>query len=188
MLFAPPQVWTPSPEEASATLSMVSSLVRSGTATARPFAEFVAAAAATADDPIASALSYPEQAITDGASAEVLTIAAEQPPRLDALQAAMVEDPQAQLTPQEFLAPLREDCCARWSSAGRRGHPAGRPPLRICALWMSRWPSTACTGVSILSPGGVYTLASEQSPLLLVARNDLPVGITVQLGVDAPAA
>ena len=41
--------------------------------------------------------------------------------------------------------------------------------------------------VTVVSPGGVYTLASEQSPLLLVARNDLPVGITVRLQVDAPS-
>ena len=40
--------------------------------------------------------------------------------------------------------------------------------------------------VTVLAPGGAYTLASEQSPLLLVARNDLPVGITVQLHVSAP--
>jgi hypothetical protein len=42
--------------------------------------------------------------------------------------------------------------------------------------------------VTILAPGGVYTLASEQSPLLLVARNDLPVGIRVLMQIDAPAA
>lgn len=190
VLFAPPQVWTPSPEEASATLSMVSALVRSGTATARPFAEFVAAAAATADDPDASALSYPEQAITDGVSAEVLTIAAEQPPRLDALQAAMVEDPQAQLTPQEFLAPLREGLLRAMSSAGRRGQdPEGAAAVAdLRAVEVEEAVDGMFAGVTVLSPGGVYTLTSEQSPLLLVARNDLPVGITVRLNVDAPAA
>ena len=42
--------------------------------------------------------------------------------------------------------------------------------------------------VTILAPGGVFTLASEASPLLLVARNDLPIGIAVNLAVDAPQA
>lgn len=190
VLFAPPQVWSPSPDEASATLSMISSLVRSGTATTRPFADFVAAAAATADDPNASLLTYPEQAVTDGVSEEVLTIAAEQPPRLDALQAAMIEDPQAQLTPQEFLAPLREDLLRAMSSAGRRGEdPEGAADAaNLRAVEVEEAVDGMFAGVTVLSPGGVYTLTSEQSPLLLVARNDLPVGITVRLNVDAPAA
>ncbi len=190
VLFAPPQVWTPSPEEASATLSMLSSLVRSGTATARPFAEFVASAAATADAPNASVLSYPEQAITDGVPAEVLAIAAEQPPRLDALQAALIEDPQAQLTPQEFLAPLREDLLRAMSSSARRGQDPGAAAAAadLRAAEVVEAVDGMFAGVTVLSPGGVYTLTSEQSPLLLVARNDLPVGITVRLNVDAPAA
>lgn len=41
--------------------------------------------------------------------------------------------------------------------------------------------------VTVLPPGGVYTLASEQSPLLLVARNNLPVAIRVKFKIDAPA-
>jgi len=43
------------------------------------------------------------------------------------------------------------------------------------------------SSVSVLPPGGVYTLASEQSPLLLVARNELPVAIRVQFRIEAPA-
>lgn len=41
--------------------------------------------------------------------------------------------------------------------------------------------------VTVLPPGGVYTLASEQSPLLLVARNDLPVAVRIKFRIDAPA-
>ncbi len=190
VLFAPPQVWSPSPDEASATLSMISSLIRSGTATARPFTEFVAAAAATADDPNTSVLDYPEQAVTDGVPAEVVRIAAEQTPRLDALQAALIEDPQAQLTPQEFLTPLREDLLRAMASAGRRGEDPEQAvdAANLRAVEVEEAVDGMFAGVTVLSPGGVYTLTSEQSPLLLVARNDLPVGITVRLHVDAPSA
>ncbi len=40
--------------------------------------------------------------------------------------------------------------------------------------------------VTIVNPGGSYTLATEHSPLPLVLRNDLPVPIRVRLQVDAP--
>jgi hypothetical protein len=41
--------------------------------------------------------------------------------------------------------------------------------------------------VTVLSPGGVYTLAGAHSPLLVVARNGLPVAIRVLIKADAPA-
>src|SRR5690606_40105175 len=40
--------------------------------------------------------------------------------------------------------------------------------------------------VTVLPPGGVYTLATEQSPLLLVARNDLPVAVRIRFLIEAP--
>ena len=40
--------------------------------------------------------------------------------------------------------------------------------------------------MTIVNPGGSYTLATERSPLPLALRNDLPVPIRVRLQVDAP--
>jgi hypothetical protein len=40
--------------------------------------------------------------------------------------------------------------------------------------------------VTIVNPGGSYTLATEHSPLPLALRNNLPVPIRVRLQVDAP--
>ena len=40
--------------------------------------------------------------------------------------------------------------------------------------------------VTIVNPGGSYTLATERSPLPLALRNDLPVPIRVRLQIDAP--
>ena len=40
--------------------------------------------------------------------------------------------------------------------------------------------------VTIVNPGGSYTLATERSPLPLALRNDLAVPIRVRLAVDAP--
>ena len=40
--------------------------------------------------------------------------------------------------------------------------------------------------VTIVNPGGAYTLATEHSPLPLALRNDLAVPINVRLDVEAP--
>ncbi len=188
VLFAPPQNWSASPDDAASVLSMLSTLVRSGLTTPRPLAALVDAAANTANDPTASMLVYPEQAITDGASAAVVSEAEEQIGRLDAIQTALVEDPQAQLTPQQFTAPLREDLLRAMSLAGRRGADADGAYAtgEHRASEVREAVDDIYDAVTVISTGGVYTLTSEQSPLLLTARNDLPVGITVRLQVDAP--
>ncbi|WP_082937717.1 DUF6049 family protein [Rhodococcus sp. 852002-51564_SCH6189132-a] len=188
VLFAPPQNWSASPDDAVSVLSMLSTLVRSGLTTPRPLAALVDAAANTANDPTASMLVYPEQAITDGASAAVVSEAEEQIGRLDAIQTALVEDPQAQLTPQQFTAPLREDLLRAMSLAGRRGADADGAYAtgEHRASEVREAVDDIYDAVTVISTGGVYTLTSEQSPLLLTARNDLPVGITVRLQVDAP--
>lgn len=190
VLFAPPQTWTPSPGEAGAVMSMLSSLVRAGLTTPRPLSALVDAAASTADAPSSVLLVYPEQAITDGAAAPVVTDAGEQVRRLDALQTALVEDPQAQLTPQQFTTPLREDLLRAMSLAGRRGDdPDGAAAVaEQRSVEVREAVDRMYEAVTVISTGGVYTLTSEQSPLLLTARNDLPVGITVRLHVDAPEA
>ena len=188
VLFAPPQNWSASPDDAASVLSMLSTLVRSGLTTPRPLTALVDAAANTANDPTASLLVYPEQAITDGASAAVVSEAEEQIGRLDAIQTALVEDPQAQLTPRQFTAPLREDLLRAMSLSGRRGADADRAYAtgEHRAAEVREAVDDIYDAVTVISTGGVYTLTSEQSPLLLTARNDLPVGITVRLQVDAP--
>lgn len=188
LLLAPPQVWSASADDAAATVSLLSTLVRSGLATTRPFPEVVAAAAATGTDDDAWLLTYPEQALEDGVPASLAMQAAEQAQRLDTVQDAFVEDPQAQLTPQQFTAPLRDGLIRAMSLTARRG----TDPRAAAVAAQQRTDETAeavdriFESVTVLSPGGVYTLTSEQSPLVLVVRNDLPVGITVRLHVDVP--
>lgn len=169
---------------------MVSTLMRSGLATAQPFQEMIAAATATGSDPVASLLTYPEQAITDGAPASVAHEASVQMPRLDGLEDAFVEDPQAQLTPSAYTAPLRNDLLRSMTLAGRRGTDPDRAVAEAeqRATEAREAVDRMFDSVTVLAPGGVFTLTSEQSPLLFVARNDLPVGITVRLRVDVPDA
>ncbi|MGN5237606.1 glycoprotein [Rhodococcus sp. SJ-3] len=190
LVLAPPQVWSVSADDAARALSMVSTLMKSGLATAQPFQSMLSAAAATGSDPVTSLLTYPEQAITDGAPASVVHEASAQMPRLDGLENAFVEDPQAQLTPSAFTAPLRNDMLRSMTLAGRRGTDpdAAAAAAELRATEVREAVDRMFDSVTVLAPGGVFTLTSEQSPLLLVARNDLPVGITVRLHVDVPAA
>ncbi|QCQ93029.1 DUF6049 family protein [Rhodococcus sp. SGAir0479] len=188
MLIAPPQRWSADGDEAAAVLSTVSTLLRSGLATARPLGRVVEQRPTTAQP---AELVYPQRAIVDGTPDSIEEGVQVQAPRIDEMKAALVDDPQVPLTPTRFMAPLREDLLRAMSLSGRRDeNTATTTAAEQAAHVRVGNVAVAIDGmyraVTILAPGGVYTLASEQSPLLLVARNDLPVAVDVRLQVDAP--
>jgi hypothetical protein len=51
---------------------------------------------------------------------------------------------------------------------------------------VSRTVADLFGAVTVVNPGGSYTLATERSPLPLALRNDLPVPIRVRLHISAP--
>lgn len=172
MTVAPPQYWTADDDEPAAVLSTVSSLLRSGLATPRPLAELAA------KDPSG----LPVETRTVGQAGRDIALedrVRAQSKRIEALRGSLVEAPQSELTPQRYTAPLREDLLRAIGTADRA---AANVRMDSAEAGLD----TIYRSVTVLAPGGVYTLASEQSPLLLVARNDLPVGVNVRLEVDAP--
>ncbi|WP_377450199.1 glycoprotein [Rhodococcoides fascians] len=177
---APPQYWTAGGDEPSAILSTVSSLLRSGLATPRPLADLLAEP--TSGLPVTSIDAATEL------DAGTIDLVRSQSARIDTLMQSLVEDPQSALTPRLYTAPLREDMLRALSTAGRASAVSeetgamARDRLTATRIGLD----TIYGSVTVLAPGGVYTLASEQSPLLLVARNDLPVPVNVLLRVDAP--
>lgn len=177
---APPQYWTAGGDEPSAILSTVSSLLRSGLATPRPLAELLAEP--TSGPPVTSIDASTEL------DADTIGLVRSQSARVDTLMQSLVDDPQSELTPRLYTAPLREDMLRALSTAGRAGAASDETGTmasdRLAAIRIGL--DTIYGSVTVLAPGGVYTLASEQSPLLLVARNDLPVPVNVLLRVDAP--
>lgn len=184
LLVVPPQDWSVDGDEARAVLSTVSTLMRSGLANPRPLADLLDRPAP--QPPVD--LDYPAQAAKDGAPERVQTAAAAVAPEINALTETLVNDPQSTLTPRAYTAPLSEDLLRALSTSGRRDRD--RSSATIAADVRVADVEAALTeihaSVTVLPPGGAYTLASEQSPLLLVARNDLPVGITVRLHIAAP--
>ncbi|MDV6267552.1 glycoprotein [Rhodococcus sp. AD45-ID] len=187
-ILAPPQLWSADAEDAGAMLSMLATLIRSGLATPQSLPALLGTQPGATDT---ATLEYPERATQDGPQTAVIDTAKAQLPRIDALELSLVDDPQVLLTPRSFTAPLREDLLRAMSSANRRDTSilSVRNAERAASIRAGN-VTTSVNGlyqaVSVVSPGGVYTLASGQSPLLLVARNELPIAINVNLRVDAP--
>lgn len=184
VLLVPPQDWSADGGEAAAILSTASTMLGSGLATPESLPDLMDRPAA----PTPVQLTYPDQAVTDGAPATVVDGVAATAPEVDALTETLVLDPQSSLTPDGYTAPLEEDLLRAMTTSGRR--VVGRTTATVAAEQRVTEVRNALDrvyeSVTVLAPGGAYTLASEQSPLLFVARNDLPIGITVRLRLSAP--
>ncbi|MEV4124735.1 DUF6049 family protein [Nocardia sp. NPDC049707] len=185
LLLAPPQQWSANREEATAILKQVDLLLRNNLATARALPELVA----ESPDPQPYEPDYLPQAAHDAVSESFLLPVHDQARRITDLMRSLVEVPAAEPTPNQYLTPLRDDLLRVLTLSDRRSGDSAQPDTYA----QRRLDQTTRTldrlygSVTVLPPGGVYTLASEQSPLLLVARNNLPVAIRVRFRIEAPA-
>ncbi|MFE9788381.1 DUF6049 family protein [Nocardia salmonicida] len=184
-LLMPPQQWGASREEGVALLKQAELLTRYNLASPRSFTELVA----QAPDPRPFALEYLPRAAQDAAPEQFIAPVHAQGARVTELMRALVELPESELTPLAFLTPAREDLLRALSLSDRRADNDTLADLHAQRRidQATRELDMMFSSVSVLPPGGVYTLASEQSPLLLVARNELPVAIRVMFRIEAPA-
>ncbi len=179
-ILLPPLKWSPQPDDAQALLTALATTIRSGLATARPLGALAADAAAIGPTDVPDLPSETRGSFDD---AVVNTIAG-QSARLWGLTSALTTDPRTGLTGLTYTAPLREDMLRALSQT--------EPPESRNDLAGQRLAVVGKTigdlfgAVSIVNPGGSYTLATEHSPLPLALRNDLAVPIRVRLQVDAP--
>ena len=104
--------------------------------------------------------------------------------RLWGLTAALTTDERTGLTGYGYTAPLREDSLRALSQSVPPDARNGLAQQRLTTV--GRTVDDLFNAVTIVNPGGSYTLATERSPLPLALRNDLPVPIRVRLEVDAP--
>lgn len=184
-LLMPPQQWGADLKEATALLDQVKLLFQHNLAAPRKFTDLLA----QQPDPVPYQLAYLGQAAYDAVPGHLVGPVRDQSNRVTQLLRAMVEVPEAELTPQMFLGPLRDDLLRALTLSDRRG----RETTQAEVFAQRRIDQTTDAldeiyrSVTVLPPGGVYTLASEQSPLLLVARNDLPVPVRIRFRIDAPA-
>ncbi|WP_067579339.1 DUF6049 family protein [Nocardia terpenica] len=184
LLLMPPQQWAANHDEAAALLDQLSKLVRSGLAVPRSFQDLLAAP----PDPRPFDLDYLPDTADVAVPDQFVAPIQQQEHRLDDLLNALVEVPQQDPTPHAFLDPLREDLL-RVLTLSDRTNPSAQADTvaqrRIDLVTQAL--DRAYGAVKVLPPGGMFTLASEQSPLLLVARNDLPVAVRVRFKIGAPA-
>ncbi|MDZ4265041.1 MAG: DUF6049 family protein [Mycobacterium sp.] len=181
-LLMPPLMWDLSPPDAQAILTAVATSIRAGLAVPRPLGAVVTEAAAVADSvPLPSGpLGNPRGRFDDAVVSGIAAVTG----RLWGLTAALTTDERTGQTGSKYTAPLREDLLRALSLSVPPDARNGLAQQRLTTV--GRTVEDLFRAVTIVNPGGSYTLATERSPLPLALRNDLPVPIRVRLDIDAP--
>ncbi len=183
-ILMPPMEWSLQAEDAAAILTAVATSIRAGLAVPRPLTAVIAESGAVSqqdlrplpDGVAANPRARFDDAVTSGIAATS--------GRLWGLNAALTTDERTGLTGTQYTAPLREDMLRALSQSVPPDARNGLAQQRLTTT--SRTVNDLFNAVTIVNPGGSYTLATERSPLPLALRNDLPVPIRVRLQVDAP--
>jgi uncharacterized protein DUF6049 len=183
-ILVPPMAWNLPPEEAQSILTTLASSIRSGLAVPRTLATVVAETNVLPPSDAAplppDVLGNPRARIDGGVTDAIATTTL----RLGGLTAALTVDPRTGLTGPQYTAPLREDLLRALSQSVPPDARNGLAGQRVGVV--DDTVGDLLRAVTIVNPGGSYTLATERSPLPLALRNDLPVPIRVRLEVDAP--
>ncbi len=181
-ILLPPTAWNPGSEDAGAILTTLATAIRSGLAVPRPLWTLAADAGAVAGppEPVAAGTADPGRFDDD-----VIATMTDEVGRLSSLTSALTTDARTGLTGAGYTAPLREDMLRAISQSERPDtrNRLARARLQIVANTID----DLFGAVTIVNPGGSYTLATGHSPLPLALHNGLPVGVRVRLQVDAPA-
>lgn len=178
-ILMPPLFWDLQPPDAQAIMTAFATAIHAGLAVPRPLQAVIADAQGTAapsSQPLSEVDPHVGTAVTSDIHGEVT--------RLWGLTAAMTTDERTGLTGTQYTAPLREDMLRALSQAFPADIRNEEAKQRMTAV--SATVDDMFGAVTIVNPGGSYTLATEHSPLPLALRNDLAVPIKVKLQVDAP--
>ncbi|MET4427438.1 hypothetical protein [Mycolicibacterium sp. 624] len=183
-VLMPPLVWNLGPDDATAVLSTLATSIHAGLSVPRPLTAVIAESSAVSpavDEALPDdSATNPRARFSDGVIAQIAGATA----RLWGLTAALTTDERTGLTGTQYTAPLREDMLRALSqsvpAAARNGLAEQRATRAAATV------NDLFNAVTIVNPGGSYTLATERSPLPMALRNDLPVPIRVRLDVNAP--
>jgi hypothetical protein len=180
-ILLPPAVWNLQTDDAQAVLSTLATAIRSGLAVPRPLSAVITAAEAVSQTP--QPLDSPTT-VRGRFDDDVVREMAHSVARLTGLASALTVDARTGLTGVQYTAPLREDMLRAVSQAERPDTRNGLAHQRLEIV--GRAVDDLFGAVTIVNPGGSYTLATEHSPLPLALHNGLPVPIRVRVQVDAP--
>jgi hypothetical protein len=183
-LLMPPLAWNLKPDDAHAILTAVASTIHAGLAVPRPLPAVIADASAVptqdVSPPPEKVMGNPRGRFDDGVVDGISAVTG----RLWGLSSALTTDARTGLTGTQYTAPLREDMLRALSQSVPPDARNGLAQQRLTTV--GRTVDDLFGAVTIVNPGGSYTLATEHSPLPLALRNDLPVPIRVRLQIDAP--
>ena len=183
-ILAPPLAWSLQADDAQAILTAVASTIHAGLAVAQPLAALIAEANAVPPQDLAplpdGAMGNPRGRFADGVVSGLASVSG----RLWGLTSTLTADERTGLTGAQYTAPLREDMLRALSQSVPPDARNGLAQQRLTTV--GRTVDDLFGAVTIVNPGGSYTLATEHSPLPLALRNDLPVPIRVRLQIDAP--
>lgn len=106
---------------------------------------------------------------------------------LGELTSLMAKAPDIALTPAGFTRPLRRDVLRSLTTVGRRWRPGHDRAVAAAARLQAedgRLVRRLRDSVRILAPGGVYTRATDASPVAVVASNGLPLPVPARVLLD----
>ncbi|MBZ4560844.1 hypothetical protein GBO17_18470 [Mycobacterium avium subsp. hominissuis] len=184
-LLVPPATWNLQADDAQVILTALTTSIRSGLAVPRPLPAVIGEAtqAAQTGGPTA------DQVRADGSARgqfndDVTGAITGQVGRLWGLTSALMTDDRTGLTGVQYTAPLREDMLRALSQSEPPDSRNGLAQQRLTVV--GKTINDLFGAVTIVNPGGSYTLATEHSPLPLALHNGLAVPIRVRVHVDAP--
>ncbi|QLL10544.1 hypothetical protein [Mycobacterium vicinigordonae] len=180
-ILLPPASWTLQGDDAQSILTALATAIHSGLAVPRPLPAVIADAAAHTELPSPPG-AYPS--VRGRFSDEITGQVADQVGRVWKLTSALMTDERTGLTGAQYTAPLREDMLRALSQSVPPDTRNGLAQQRLSVVGTT--VNDFFRSVTIVNPGGSYTLATEHSPLPLALHNGLAVPIRVRLQVNAP--
>jgi hypothetical protein len=182
-ILLPPTNWKLRSDDAGAIMTALATAIRSGLAVPRTLPALIADASAV--PPVnGAAQPDPEAGGRGRFSDAVATTISGEVGRLAGLTPALTTDARTGLTGISYTAPLREDMLRAISQADRPDTRDGLAQQRLAVLGTAI--NDLFGAVTIVTPAGSYTLATEHSPLPLALHNGLAVPIRVRLHLDVP--
>ena len=183
-ILVPPASWNLQADDAQVILTALATTIHSGLAVPRPLPAVIAEAAAR-NEPTEPTGALGGSGSTRGRfNDDVTADIFGQVGRLWGLTSALSTDERTGLTGVQYTAPLREDMLRALSQSEPPNTRNGLAQQRLAVV--GNTINDLFGAVTIVNPGGSYTLATEHSPLPLVLHNGLAVPIRVRLQVDAP--
>ncbi|OBF04353.1 hypothetical protein A5775_01885 [Mycobacterium sp. 852002-10029_SCH5224772] len=180
-ILVPPATWNLQADDAQVMLTALSTTIRSGLAVPRPLPAVVADASSRSAPAEAA---YADTSARGQFNDDVTAGIAGQVGRLWGLTSALMTDDRTGLTGVQYTAPLHEDMLRALSQSEPPDSRNGLAQERLAVV--GKTINDLFGAVTIVNPGGSYTLATEHSPLPLALHNGLAVPIRVRVHVDAP--